>query len=154
MARCVERCRRIAKLAVLSAMAHGCDANIERSAQIAVAAQRASVGLDAERSKLYFDLILKSLSEAARNALKTMDARTYEYQSDFARQYVAQGEAQGEARGRAALILRLLTLKFGVLSADTQKVVLGASIADLDAIGERLLSANGLSEAIGTELMK
>jgi hypothetical protein len=142
------------ELAVLSAMAHGCDANIERSAQIAVAAQRASAGLDADRSKLYFDLILKSLSEAARKALKTMDARTYEYQSDFARQYVAQGEAQGEARGRAALILRLLTLKFGVLSADTQKVVLGASIADLDAIGERLLSANGLSEAIGAELMK
>jgi hypothetical protein len=137
-------------LAVLSAMAHGCDADVERSAQIAVAAQRASVGLDADRSKLYFDLILKSLSEAARNALKTMDARTYEYQSDFARQYVAQGEV----RGRAALILRQLTLKFGALSADTEKAVLSAPIAELDLIGERLLSASGLGEAIGPRLMK
>jgi hypothetical protein len=133
------------ELAVLSAMAHGRDADVGKSAKIAVAAQRASAGLDADRSKLYFDLILKSLSEAAREALKTMDARTYEYQSDFARHYVAQGEAQG----RAALILRLLTLRFGALSSDTQGAVLRASISELDAIGERLLTAGSLNEALG-----
>ena len=133
------------ELAVLSAMAHGRDTNVERAAQIAIAAQLASVGLDADRSKLYFDLILNSLGEAARNALKTMDARTYEYQSDFARHYVAQGEV----KGRAALILRLLAFRFGALSADVRDTVISASITDLDAIGERLLSAATLAEALG-----
>ena len=137
------------ELAVLSAMAHGRDTNVERAAQIAIAAQLASVGLDADRSKLYFDLILNSLGEAARNALKTMDARTYEYQSDFARHYVAQGEAQGEVKGRAALILRQLAFRFGALSADVRDTVISASITDLDAIGERLLSAATLAEALG-----
>jgi len=55
------------ELAVLSAMAHGRDADTNKSAQIALAAQFASLGLDDDRSKLYFDLILISLSEAARN---------------------------------------------------------------------------------------
>src|SRR5262249_731225 len=83
------------ELAVLSAMAHGRDDDVARSARIAIYAQTATAGLDADRSKLYFDLILNSLSEAARNALSSMDAYTYEYQSDFARRYLAQGVAQG-----------------------------------------------------------
>ena len=134
------------ELAVLSAMAHGRDSNVERSARIAMAAQLAIEALDADRSKLYFDLILSSLGEAARNTLKTMDARTYEYQSDFARHYVAQGEV----KGRAALILRQLSLRFGTPDADTQSAVVSASIAELDAIGERLLSAHTLREALGS----
>jgi hypothetical protein len=39
-----------------------------------------------------------------------MDIRKYEYQSDFARRYVAQGQAEGEAKGRVALVARLLAL--------------------------------------------
>ena len=45
------------ELAVLSAMTHGYDHDAAKSAQIAVAAQIASLGLDADRSKLYCDLI-------------------------------------------------------------------------------------------------
>ena len=137
------------ELAVLSAMAHGRDDNIERSTRIAMAAQVATVGLDADRSKLYFDLILNSLSEAARQALNSMDAHTYEYQSDFARHYVAQGVAQGEATGRAVVIARLLTVRFGPLSAETHSRLREASIADLDAMAERLLVAGTLREALG-----
>jgi len=78
-----------------------------------------------------------------------MDARTYEYQSAFARHSVAQGEAQREAKGRAALILGLLAMRFGALSAGAHDLVISASVADLDAIGERLLSAQSMSEALG-----
>ena len=57
---------------------------------------------------------MSSLGEAARQALKNMDAGKYEYQSDFARGYFAQGRAEGlaegEAHGRAALIIRLLAI--------------------------------------------
>jgi len=136
------------ELAVLSAMAHGDDHDIERSTRIAIAAQGATAGLDADRSKLYFDLILNSLSEAARQALSSMDVRTYEYQSDFARRYVAQGVAQGEVAGRAAVVARLLAVRFGPLTADVERSIREASIPTLDAMVERLLVAETLREAV------
>lgn len=79
------RARENPELAVLSAMAHGRDADPERAVEIALAAQGASVSLDLDRKKIYLDLILNSLGEAARAALKKMDARTYEYQSGATR---------------------------------------------------------------------
>jgi predicted transposase YdaD len=42
-----------------------------------------------------------SLNEAARSALETlMQKGTYEYQSEFARKYVAQGREEGREEGR------------------------------------------------------
>ena len=137
------------ELAVLSAMAHGQDENTEKSLQIALAAQLASAGLDEDRSKQYFDLVMNSLSEAARQRLKTMDIAKYEYQSEFARRYYGQGRAEGQAAGRAELVVRLLTLRFGALSNEVQAMILGASIDELDAMGERLLNARTLDEALG-----
>ena len=136
------------ELAVLSAMAHGQDANTAKSVQIALMAQLASQGLDADRSTLYFDLVLTSLSEAARRELQAMDPAKYEFQSEFAKRYVAQGMAQGVAQGRAALVLRLLTVRFGPLDDDLQARIRQASIDELDAIGERLLSADSVREAV------
>jgi hypothetical protein len=133
------------ELAVLSTMAHGQGTNTEESVRIAMVAEMASTGLDSDRSKLYFDLIMNSLSEAARHALNQMGAHQYEYRSEFARQYVAQGRLEG----RAALIARLLTVRFGPLGADAESKVLGSSLAELDAMGERLLSARTLREALG-----
>lgn len=141
-----EAARANPELAVLSAMAHGCDEDIDRAARIALCAHAAISGLDSDRSKLYCDLVIHSLSEAARNALRNMDARTYEYQSDFARQYVAQGREEGEVNGRAALIVRLLTLRFGPLGPGERSRISAASVAELDAMGERLLTAHSLGE--------
>jgi hypothetical protein len=137
------------ELAVLSAMAHGKDADANKSAQIALAAWGAVRGLDEDRSRMYFDLISDSLSEAARWAMQAMDPRKYEYQSEFARRYVAQGRAEGEVKGRAALVIRLLALRFGPLAQQVETRVAGASIAELDEIAERLLTAQTLDEAIG-----
>ena len=140
------------ELAVLSAMAHGRDADSAKSVRIALAAQMAALGLDDDRSRLYFDLIHSSLSEAARRALQAMDPVKYEYQSDFARRYVAQGRAEGRAEGRAALITKLLAARFGPLGDDMRHRIAAASIDELDAIGERLLSAATLEEALGGSL--
>jgi hypothetical protein len=137
------------ELAVLSAMAHGKDADAEKSAQIALAARSAVRGLDHDRSKLYFDLVLTHLSEAARRALQAMDPRKYEYQSDFARRYVAEGEARGEVRGRAALVAKLLARRFGPLTQQAETRIATASVAELDEIAERLLTAQTLHEAVG-----
>ena len=86
---------------------------------IALAAQLAILVLDDERRRMYLDLVLKSLSEAAQTELRAMDPAKYEYQSDFAKQYIglgrAEGRAEGELHGRAPLLQRLLTRRIGQL---------------------------------------
>ena len=86
-----------------------------------------------------------------------MDPAKYEYQSDFAKRYIglgraeghAEGRAEGQAEGRAALLQRLLTRRFGALPAEVTGRLSAATIEELDAIGERLLSAQSLEEALG-----
>jgi len=146
------------ELAVLSAMAHGRDANSERALRIALVAMAASIELDAGRATLYFDLVAMSLSEAARKALREMDPAKYEYQSDFAKHYIAIGEAKGEAKGeargeikgeakgKAELLERQLARRFGRLPAKARKRLAGATSKELDAYGERLLSVATLDE--------
>jgi hypothetical protein len=139
------------ELAVLSAMAHGQDADIAKSARIAAAAQSATRGLDSDRSQLYFDLIFHSLSEAARRALQTMLPFKYEYQSEFARKNYAHGLAEGKAAGQADLVERLLSRRFGKLSDDVRGRISTATTEELQKIAERLLSAQTLQEALGPQ---
>ena len=84
------------ELAVLSAMAHG---ETEQGATIASAVLPAIRGRDDDRARFYYDLVYNSLNEAARSALDAM-MKGYEYQSDFARKYVAEGRDQGRLEGR------------------------------------------------------
>jgi hypothetical protein len=53
--------------------------------------------LDDERGRFYYDLVYNSLNDAARRALEAK-MKGYEYQSDFAKKYVAQGRAEEAAR--------------------------------------------------------
>jgi hypothetical protein len=89
------------------------------------------------------------LSEAARRAFETMRTFKYEYQSDFARKYVAEGRAEGITQGRIELVLRQLSLRFGPFGEDVKAHITTASLAELDEIGERLLTARTLQEALG-----
>jgi hypothetical protein len=88
------------ELAVLSALAHGPGKDAEQAVAVATTAFAAIAELPTERSVLYFDLVRAALSEAARKVIDAM-IEGYEYKSDFARKYLAEGEARGEARGRA-----------------------------------------------------
>lgn len=85
------------ELGVLSAMAHG---EAEHGATIAAAVLPALRGLDEDKVRFYFDIVYNSLNEAARHALEAM-MKGYEYQSDFAKKYVAQGRAEGRSEGRS-----------------------------------------------------
>ncbi|MFO0586081.1 MAG: hypothetical protein U0441_01015 [Polyangiaceae bacterium] len=91
-----EEARRRPELGVLSVMAHG---DTEEAAAIAAAVLPAVHDLDDERVRFYTDLVYNSLNDAARKALETM-MKGYEYQSDFAKNYIAQE--------RAASVLDLL----------------------------------------------
>ena len=53
----------------------------------------------------------------------------------------AKGRAEGETKGRAEMLRKLVTLKFGPLSAEMEKSISSATIADLDLWAERVLSA-------------
>jgi hypothetical protein len=105
-----QAARRDPELAVLSAMAHG---QAEVGQAIAQTVMAAVAGLEAERVRLYVDLAMSSLGEAARNALEAlMQSGTYEYQSEFARRYVAQGREEGLQeglqKGEVAALLEVL----------------------------------------------
>ena len=89
-----EEANRRPELGVLSAMAHG---DTEQGAAIATAVLPAILKLDDARAKLYHDLVYHFLNEAARREIATM--KGYEYQSDFAKKYVAEGRAEGLTEG-------------------------------------------------------
>jgi len=102
-----EEAARRPELGVLSAMAHG---ETERGATIASAVLPAIRGLDDDRFRFYGDLVYNSLNEAARRALEAM-MKGYEYQSDFAKKYVAQGRAEGRAEEAAQAVLTVLQIR-------------------------------------------
>ena len=147
------------ELAVFSAMAHGQRAALDTSVQIALAAIAASAGLDSERARLYVDLVLSSINEAARRALQAMNPANYEYQSEFARRYFSQGKAEGkaegevegQARGKAELLIKQATLKFGPVPEEVQGRIRGAAAAELDRMGECLVNATTLDEMLSSD---
>jgi hypothetical protein len=127
----LEEAARRPELGVLSAMAHG---GTEEGATIAAAVLPAIRELDDEKAKFYFDLVYNSLDEKGRQrALEEMMVKGYEYQSDFAKRYVAQGRAEGRTEGRtegrvegrAEALLTLLRVR---------------GIAVPDAVRERILA--------------
>jgi hypothetical protein len=123
----LEEAARRPELGVLSAMAHG---ETEQGATIAAAVLPALQGLDDDddRVRLYYDLVYNSLNEAARRALETI-MKGYEYQSDFAKKYVAQGRAEGRAEGRTEEAARALLT-----------VLRARGLAVPDAARERILA--------------
>jgi hypothetical protein len=113
------------ELAVLSAMAHGHE---DVGASIAQTVLAAVGGLDTERVRLYVDLAMSSLSGAARSALEELMQRgTYEYQSEFARKYVAQGLEEGRHEGERAALFEVLDARGLRVDAETRQRILACT---------------------------
>jgi flagellar biosynthesis/type III secretory pathway protein FliH len=100
--------------------------------------------LDADRARFYYDLVYNSLNEAARHALEAM-MKGYEYQSDFAKKYVAQGRAEGRTEGLTEGLTKGLTE--GLTKGRTEEaarslltVLRVRGIAVPDAVRERILA--------------
>jgi hypothetical protein len=125
------------ELGVLSALAHG---ESEQGATIAAALLPALRDLDDDRVRLYYDLVYNSLNEAARRALETL-MKGYEYQSDFAKKYVAQGRAEGLTEGLTEGLSKGLTAGRTEEAARAVLTVLRVrGIAVPDAVRERILA--------------
>jgi hypothetical protein len=104
------------ELAVLSVLAHPRE-------DVAIAALTAIGSLQTELSTLYFDVILAALPPMVRRRLEVHMER-YEYQSEFARKYVAQGRQEGRQEGRQSAVLELARVKLGQMSpADEAAIV-------------------------------
>lgn len=93
----VEEAVRRPELGVLSVMSHG---KTGQAAAIVEAVLPAIRQLDDERARFYCDLVWNSLNEAARLKMEEM-MKGYQYQSDFAKLYVAEGRDEGWVVGWA-----------------------------------------------------
>jgi hypothetical protein len=100
-----------------------------------------------ERLKFYIDLVLASVHDQARAALEALMASgSYEYKSDFARRYVAQGRTEG----RAEAVIEVLTARGIAVPEDIRARILACSdLALLDSWLVRAATANALSEVVG-----
>ncbi len=129
------------EMAVLSAMAHG---EGEQGAAIAAAVLPAVWGLDEERGKFYGDLVLNSLNEAARRALEAT-MKGYQYQSDFAKKYVAQGRVEA----RASDVLTVLRVRGIAVPEAVRERVLGERDPErLERWHERAILAASVAEVM------
>ena len=152
------RAAEMPELAVLSVMAHGGESEVGTA--VAFAAASAASRLDDERAALYWDLIQASLNDATRAALEDiMRSGRYEYQSDFAKKYYAEGEAKGKAEGkvegeakgkaegRAEGILAVLTARgVAVTDHERRRVLACSDLALLDRWLKRSVTAVSANE--------
>ena len=132
------------ELAVLSVLAHG---QGERPQELAQPALHVAARLDPERAKLYADLILSALGPAARVALEEMMKSGYQYQSEFAKKYMAQGRAEGELHACREALASLLEQRFGALPEPLRERI--AAETDLGRLREwlaRVLTIGSLDE--------
>ena len=76
----------------------------------------------------------------------------YEYQSDFAKKYVAEGRKEGRDEGRKEgqrdVLLRQLRRRFGELPEATIALVEAAEPAQLEQWADRILVAATLAEVL------
>jgi hypothetical protein len=98
--------------------------------------------------RIYTDLVMASLDEAARHALEElMNTGGYQYQSEFARKHYAHGMAEGEAKGEAKAILEVLKARGLAVPSDLEARVKGcADVVQLDEWLRRAAVAGSLEE--------
>jgi hypothetical protein len=104
------------ELAVLSALAHR---DVD-AATIAVATLRE---LPEDKQRLYWDVVMSALPAAARELLEA-HMQGYEYQTEFARKYFAQGREEGREEGRERLremVVALARAKLGELASEDEE---------------------------------
>ncbi len=144
----IDEAHRAPELAVLSAMAHGGGPDGEKTLS---ALASAIAVVDADRGKLYIDLVLAALPAAARNFLEELMTSTYSYQSDFARRYFFEGEAkglaEGKAEGEALAVLAVLDSRKVDVPDDARSRILAC--VDLDQLNiwlQRVATAESITD--------
>jgi hypothetical protein len=145
----VVQARASPELAVLSVMAHSKSADVQASVKIARAALDACAVLESDPAKLYRDIVYRSLSNKARQEVQSMDTEQHESWAEcFEREMEEMYTARAMANGRLDIIRRQLMLRFGTLPWIVESKIGHASADELNEIGERLLTAETLEQAV------
>ncbi|WP_437975367.1 hypothetical protein WMF11_46595 [Sorangium sp. So ce295] len=137
-----EQAKAAPEVAVLSAMAHG---QSEAAEAIGEAFFAAAAGLDEERRAVYGDLVLSSLNAAARRRLEAMMKSGYQFQSEFARSYVAKGRQEGILEAKAHDVLAVLEARGLEVPVEVRAHVLAST--DLDELDRWIRRAVIISDA-------
>jgi hypothetical protein len=143
-----EQARLEPELAVLSAAVHG---NEPRGEHVVLAALAGAAGLEESRGRLYADVAMAGLTAVARVAVEAlMESQGYEYQSEFARKYFADGKADGKAEGKAQAIVVVLRKRGVPLNTEAEARILACrDSATLDRWLGEALSVGSVGELIG-----
>jgi hypothetical protein len=133
-------------MAVLSVLAHGKDAKLAPGLFEAVLST--ARGLEEERGTFYVDLALSAFGGAARKALEAlMRSGSYEYQSEFARKYVAQGREEGNLEGERRALLKVLEARgLTVEGAARRRVLECTDLAQLERWLGQAVTAKSVQE--------
>ncbi|WP_437975365.1 hypothetical protein WMF11_46580 [Sorangium sp. So ce295] len=124
-------------------MAHG---QSEAAEAIGVAFfSGAAERLDEEHRAVYGDLVLSSLNAAARRKLEAMMKSGYQFQSEFARGYVAKGRQEGSLEAKAQAVLAFLDARGLEVPAEVRERVLAS--ADLDELDRWIRRAATIGDA-------
>jgi hypothetical protein len=140
------------ELAVLCAITHGHDKDIDQAILIARTAIEAALRLTDHRAQVYYDLIWAALSDEIKEALK-MIPQNYQYQHEGLRRAkiegVAEGEAKGEAKGVAESLVDVLRLRGLLLTAaEREQIHATKDVAQLRRWLETAMSATTVADAL------
>jgi hypothetical protein len=132
------------ELALLSALAH--------PDPLVLHATFAALGDSADtlRAAVYADILVATHDAARAYWEAMMEQRRYEFQSEFARKYVAVGREEGREEGREAgraeglrlALLRQWSAKFGAPSAEQRARIEAADVERLESWLDRILVAD------------
>jgi hypothetical protein len=104
-------------------------------------------------AQLYLDLFTHYLKEGAPKAFHViMNSPAHEYKSDFARRYFGLGKTAGQKEGRSKerveLVLKIMTIRFGTLTKETQTRVRGARDALSDKFLKQMMRAETIEQVL------
>lgn len=140
-----DNARRDPELGLLSLLAHRHEpAALDLGRALLVACDT----LDDEHARLYADLALASLSQAARHALEAeMNLKHYELRSPFLRNLVAQGTTQGRIEALVGALMKVLEARgLAVTAAQRTAIEACEDSAQLDAWLVQAVSADSADE--------
>lgn len=142
-----ERAQQAPELAVLSAMAHARGDPLV-AARITRAMRRACAHLEPERAAVYYDIVERLLTQAARTALEEMmELRDYKFKSAFSRKHIAIGRAEGKAEGKAEAVLAVLNRRgVAVSDQERQRILTCTDLAVLERWLDTAVTANDVRE--------
>jgi len=144
----VELARANPALAVLSAICHGGQAEVDGMFPALAEALRS---LGPRRAILYYDVVLAGLPGPARVRWEAfMTTAVEEYRSELLRELAAQHEQLGEARGEGRAVLTVLEARGVAVPAAVREQVLACTdLARLDTWLRRALTAATVDDVIG-----